>query len=135
MIHFSCMYTKNFDAWNTKKKNTEKKERILYIKEREIWWCTLGVNIGKEIDGKHDIFERPVLVIKVLSKETFFVLPLSTKGTISRDHFRIVTEKMQSYVKLSQAKIVSCKRFSRKVDTVSKKTFEEIKASFIDYIS
>lgn len=32
--------------------------------EREIWWCSLGVNIGFEQDGTNDLFERPVLVIK-----------------------------------------------------------------------
>ncbi len=129
------MYTKDFDNWNIKKKETESKNRVFFIKEREIWWCTIGVNVGKEIDGKHDIFERPVLVIKVMSKETFFVLPLTTKGSESRDHVRIETDKMKSFAKLSQAKVVSCKRFSRKVDTVPREVYDKVKASFIDYIS
>ena len=55
------MHAKDFDRWNEKKKHVEATERIFYVKEREIWWCMLGVNVGREIDGKNDVFERPVL--------------------------------------------------------------------------
>jgi hypothetical protein len=34
-----------------------------YVHEREVWGCSLGANIGVEADGKHDNFERPVLVL------------------------------------------------------------------------
>ena len=41
---------KNFDTWNIKKKHVNRGESRLYT-EREIWWCSLGVNIGSEQDG------------------------------------------------------------------------------------
>ena len=128
------MYIKDFDSWNLKKQGIEKRVKKLYVKEREVWWCMLGVNVGQEIDGKHQIFERPVLIIKVISRETFFVLPLTTKGKEDRDHRMIKTKKMVSFVKLSQARVVSSKRLSRKVDTVPDELFKEIKKAFIEYI-
>lgn len=35
-----------------------------YFKEREIWWCLLGMNVGHEQDGKNENFESPVSVLK-----------------------------------------------------------------------
>ena len=129
------MYQKDFESWNKEKQKIEKKERKLYIKEREIWWCSLGVNIGSELDGKNDSYERPVLVIKILSKGTFLTLPLTTKGKVDRDHVQIKTDKVISFVSLSQVRVVSIKRFSRKVDTLPKELFTAIQKTFIAYIT
>ncbi len=129
------MHYKDFDRWNERKKHIDTKDRIFYVKEREIWWCTLGINVGKEIDGKNDVFERPVLILKVLSKETFLILPLTTKGEDDRNHRKVVTQKVTSYAKLSQSRVVSNKRFSRRVDIIPKDQFKMVKSAFIEYIS
>ena len=47
------------------------------IKERDIWWCSIGVNIGDEIDGKNELFHRPVLILKKFSSELCLVAPTS----------------------------------------------------------
>lgn len=55
---------KNFDKWNGEKKRVNIRDENTLFHEREVWWCSLGVNIGFEQDGKNDIFERPVLIIR-----------------------------------------------------------------------
>ena len=70
---------KDFNRWNVLKKYLNDAGRIFYAHPREIWWCSLGINVGAEIDGKHENFERPVIVMKVYSKETLIVLPLTSK--------------------------------------------------------
>jgi hypothetical protein len=57
--------SKNFDAWNEQKKVADTREiaRDFFFHEREVWWCALGANVGMEADGKHDQFERPVLIV------------------------------------------------------------------------
>ena len=47
--------------------------------EREIWWCSLGVNVGHEEDGKNEQFERPALILKKWSNKTVIILPMTTK--------------------------------------------------------
>jgi hypothetical protein len=60
---------KDFDEWNEEKKNFEKySPESLIFHEREIWWCSLGVNLGDEQDGKNNLFERPVLVVRKTSQ-------------------------------------------------------------------
>jgi mRNA interferase MazF len=70
---------KDFDSWNELKKKIEENTHDVHIKEWEIWWSTLGLNIGSESCGKWPEFRRPVLIIKRLSHSTCFVIPLSTK--------------------------------------------------------
>jgi mRNA-degrading endonuclease toxin of MazEF toxin-antitoxin module len=52
--------------------------------EGEIWWTSLGENIGNEIQGKDRNFTRPVIIYKRLSRTFYFVIPVTTqphKGT------------------------------------------------------
>ena len=55
---------KPFDRWNKVKQRLERKniDNSFHFYEREVWWCSLGVNVGVEVDGKNHQFERPVLV-------------------------------------------------------------------------
>ena len=56
---------KDFNGWNIEKQNIEStKKDTLPFHEREIWWCSIGINLGDEQDGKNELYERPVLVIK-----------------------------------------------------------------------
>lgn len=56
---------KDFDTWSKEKKTLEQEGHdSLVFHEREIWWCSIGINVGDEQDGKNERFERPVLVLK-----------------------------------------------------------------------
>jgi len=60
-----------FIAWSKLKVRLHiKPDNGVYFREREIWWASLGANIGYEQDGKHENFERPVLVLKKFSRHT-----------------------------------------------------------------
>ncbi len=43
---------KDFGNWHNKKDKLENIEKRPFFKEREIWFCYLGLNIGDEEDGK-----------------------------------------------------------------------------------
>ena len=71
---------KDFQKWHTKKTEIERSNDIrIFFHEREVWWCTIGSNVGFEQDGKGEKFARPVLIFKKFNKEIFWALPLSTK--------------------------------------------------------
>ncbi|MCX6780980.1 MAG: hypothetical protein NT003_02595 [Candidatus Magasanikbacteria bacterium] len=67
------MEWKKFDEWNNLKQRLHGRVWRHYIREGEIWFCSLGVNIGWEQDGKNETFERPVLVVRKLSRHYFWV--------------------------------------------------------------
>jgi len=70
---------KDFDRWNIMKKNLEESSIDMIMKEWEIWWANIGLNIGSESCWKWKSFRRPILVIRKLSHENCIVLPLSTQ--------------------------------------------------------
>ena len=57
-----------FDDWNIIKKDVHSsdKNKSLFFNEKEVWWVTIGINIGLEIYGKGSSFTRPVLILKKL---------------------------------------------------------------------
>jgi mRNA interferase MazF len=71
---------KDYSEWHEKKTDIElSSETRVFFHEREVWWCSLGANVGFEQDGKGIKFARPVIVFKKFNKEVFWALPLSTK--------------------------------------------------------
>ena len=118
---------KDFDSWNKIKKELNSHDIDRFAHPREIWWCSLGINIGAEIDGKNDNFERTIIVLKVYNKETLLVLPITTKIKDDKFHHKIQTEQKTVWVKLTQPRVVSSKRLLRKVDILSEDKFETLK--------
>jgi len=120
------------DAWNTLKKLLTKRNRTLFCKPREVWWCSLGVNVGGEIYGKGAIFERPVLILSIFNHEMIFVIPLTSQ----KKHFDQTTpiefNNKISYGIFSQMRAISTKRLSRKIKMLPKETFESIRASCLE---
>lgn len=71
-------YVKDFDGWNPQKKKISDRNPPTF-KLREIWWCSTGINVGVEQDGKNVLFERPVLVVRKFNNRIFWGVPLTTK--------------------------------------------------------
>ena len=133
-------HVKNFDAWNEIKKETDATVRQVFAHEREVWWCSLGINIGAEIDGKHDGFERPVIIMRVYNKDTMLVLPATSRAKLDKFHTSLKIQSKDKntkaattktvYVKLTQARVISSKRLIRKVSVVNKEDFSNIQNEF-----
>jgi mRNA-degrading endonuclease toxin of MazEF toxin-antitoxin module len=53
------------------------------FREREIWWCHLGLNIKHEADGKGNELRRPVLVLRKFNTNCFIGVPLTTASRLT----------------------------------------------------
>jgi mRNA-degrading endonuclease toxin of MazEF toxin-antitoxin module len=117
---------KSFDKWNELKKILNEKENIPFANSREIWWCSIGINIGTEEDGKNELFERPIIILRVLNKNTLRVAPLTSKEKSNEHNFAISYHDRVGSVILSQIKTISTKRLSRKLARLDKEQFEKL---------
>ena len=127
---------KNFDTWNTMKKHIEYSESRIVCNEREIWWCSLGLNIGHEQDGKNEKFERPVLIIRKFSRFTCLCIPLTTSTKENIFHKPIPSFGEANFVITSQIKLISTKRLLRRFNKIiSRKDFREIKKAIHNLIN
>ena len=119
--------TKDFDTWNLKKKSLEIKDDIPFYATREIWFCSLGVNLGFEQDGKNDEFERPVLVLKKFNKNVFWGVPLSTKIKPKNRHYLTLKQGTFEYSAIiSQLRLYDSKRLQRKLYMMDKKSYDAL---------
>jgi len=117
---------KDFDNWNETKKNIQNIETLPDFHMREIWFCSIGRNIGIEENGKHDNFERPVLILRKFNKSMLLIAPL-TSNHKDLPFYHLLDYPTNSSVMLSQIKIIDAKRLLRKVRTISKDEFSIIK--------
>ncbi len=120
---------KDFDSWNSEKKIIDEKiiNKDLFFHEREIWWCSTGLNIGVESNGKHDNFERPMIIIKKFNSEMIWALPLTTQTKNNPYCYLLEHGSIKSCVVLSQIKTISTKRLLRKTGSISVSDFQKIK--------
>ncbi len=127
---------KDFQKWNTKKEFLHKEKVRPFFHEREIWFCTLGVNIGFEQDGSGIEFLRPVVIIKKFNNEVFWGLPLTKNLKKSKHYYQFFIEgqKETSTAILSQIRLVDAKRLQYKMGNIDDKDLVGIKKRLAEFL-
>lgn len=113
--------SQEYDNWNEKKKLIEQDERFksIYFRQGDIWWCSIGKNIGTESFGKGENFRRPILILKKLSAEMCIALPISTQKKEGSWFVEIVFQNEKRWVLLHQIRMVHVKRFQRHMGEIA----------------
>ncbi len=124
-IGSSFMEGYNFDEWNFLKQRLDDTPVRHFCREREIWICAIGKNIGREQNGKREMFQRPVLVIRKFGSGIFFGVPLTS--TVSQSDF-VLQISGGSFLVLSQMRIFDMRRLIRKTRRLEAREFEIILA-------
>lgn len=129
-------YTKDFDKWIVRKKNLHDKVSVPPLfKERDIWWVSVGVNVGFEEDGKDVNYVRPVLIIKKFNREIFLGVPMSTKLKDNKYYVPVTVKNNIVSVMTSQIRVFSSKRIWNKLAELDhgdfSKILEELKKFFV----
>lgn len=129
-------YEKQFNEWNKDKQHINNNKKIIYFKEGDIWWVSLGINIGVEIDGKKNHFERPVIILKRVNYHSAIIIPLTS--TIRENDDRFVNYEIDGIKKsanISQIRMIDTKRFRRKAKIkLPIDNFREIKSRLKKYL-
>lgn len=118
---------KDFDGWNQQKKSTNARANRAPFKECDVWWCSLGTNVGDEQDGKGRFFSRPVLVLKKFNARIFIGLPLSTQLKDKPYYHRFHFKGIHQSVILSQIRLIDAKRLENRMGEVPSHEMDNIK--------
>ncbi len=124
----------SFDDWNELKKKINKRNKKLKFKNKDIFFISIGKNVGYEQYGKGKEFLRPVLVLKKLSKETFFGIPLTSKEKVGNYYFSFKHRNKISTAMFNQARVFDIKRVKFSYGSVGRNTFEKIRRKFSEFI-
>ena len=121
---------KKFQEWHILKENLHNNNKKVRFKEREIFWASIGVNIGFEQDGKGVILSRPVLILKKQNNDLFFGIPLSTKIKKGTFFFEFELNGKASNALLVQGRTYDVKRLENTLGMMDKNDFYLLKLSF-----
>ncbi len=119
-----------YNKWNELKIIIDNQDRkSFYIKPREVWNIHTWKNIWYESYWKWDFFTRPVLIIKIVWT-MIFTVSMTTNWKIDNKFYHKLDNKYfekDSFVTLSQVKVLDKKRFIEKIWKIDTTEFIEIK--------
>jgi len=126
---------KRFNQWNELKQSLNAKDKIMHIKQGEIYFISIGQNIGFETYGKDKLFLRPVLVYKKLSKYSFIGIPLTSKVKEGSYFFNFqYKQEKESTALLSQVRSFDTKRIAYYSGNIKNSDFSKLKEKLIRLI-
>jgi mRNA interferase MazF len=126
-------FIKRFQEWfAVKPKLDESNSKPPFTKEGQMWWCSVGENIGTEISGKSSNFTRPVVILKKLSRYQFMVIPCSTKIKEGSWYVQFNHRDKKQVANLSQARTVDFRRLTTLMGDLDNKDFIDIKNGFLN---
>ena len=124
---------RKLNKWFKVKFNIDCAGKTLAFKERDIWWCDIGENVGVEINGKGEFFRRPVLVFKKINQYSFMGIPLTSQPHIGAWYVKIEFQDKINMVNLAQAKTLSVKRLQRRMGQLTSGDFAKVRQGFQKY--
>lgn len=110
-------------------KNTHKPP---FVSEGDIWWCSLGENIGSEINGKSSQFSRPAIVLKKLAHGFYFVIPTSTQKRSGSWYVPFRHKGKHMVACLQQARSIDYRRLWSKLGSLDDTDVTRVKDGFHD---
>lgn len=118
---------KDFRRWHKEKERLNRVKGVALFREREIWWCVLGANVGSEQDGDSELFTRPVAILKKFNLDACLVIPLTAQPKEGKYYHCIGTVAgREATAVLSQIRFIDRKRLARKITTLSENSFYEL---------
>jgi mRNA interferase MazF len=126
---------KNFWKWHLRKNNLHKDKIRANFHEREVWFASLGVNLGFEQDGKGKEFLRPVVVVKKFNNEIFWGIPTTKKEKTGIFYFRFLYKENDSTTAiLSQLRLMDSKRLKYQIGAIEENDFAYMKRRIISFL-
>lgn len=126
---------KDFDSWNERKKKIHSVSENKLYHQRQMWWCSLGLNVGFEQDGTGEEHERPVLILKGLRRNTCLVVPLTSSPGKHKMRVPIgIVEGRNASALLSQVRVIDTKRLINKIGFLEKTALETIRKAVRDML-
>ncbi len=126
---------KDFQEWHKKKAVLHDEKERPFFHEMEIWFCSLGSNIGYEQDGRGEKFLRPVIILKKFNQEVCWILPLTKSERTGQHYFSFQFNGQRSNAILSQIRLIDGKRLQYKFGNLDREDFKAIKKRLMQFLA
>ena len=132
---YKLLYPNKFDKWNRLKQNLNTKNKPITFYQGNIYFMSIGKNIGYEVYGKGELFLRPVLVYKKLSKSTFLGIPLTSQEKTGSYFFSFSYKKDKiSTAMLHQMRVFDINRSEYLSGKINKNTYKNLEKRVQEFL-
>lgn len=122
---------KRFLEWiRLKKMLHEKMKEPPHVFEGDIWWASIGENIGFEINGKSQFFSRPVIIFKKLSRQFYLVIPTTSQEKKGSWFVSMISTLIIKTACLHQIRVMDYRRLHSRLGQLHESDFKNIKNGF-----
>ena len=118
-----------FLNWARVKYSLNIKESRSTVRERQIYWCSVGYNVGHEENGKGDKYRRPILVFKKFNDRLFWGIPMTTKVKENPYYVKVNVDEEVRCVMVSQLRVMDANRIIEPMERLSLEEFKKVKDS------
>ncbi len=126
---------KDFFGWAEKKQKVHERKQAPFFNVGQIWWCSLGANVGTEQDGKGSDFLRPIVILTKFNEHSCLVLPLTGRRRAGRFHVPLgEVHGRQSSAILSQLRLIDSRRLKNKIGAISRAKHSALKKAVMDIL-
>ncbi len=126
------LHIKRFFEWiGLKAKLDLRQDKVPYVSAGEIWWASLGENVGYEINGKNSEFTRPVVIFKKLSRGFYFVIPLTTQVREGTWYASFRIGNKEQFACLHQARSIDYRRLHSRLGRLDAFSYGKIESGFL----
>lgn len=128
---------KDFVKWHNEKTEIHNDKIRPFFHEREVWFSSLGENVGFEQDGRGEKFLRPLLILRKFNNEVAWIVPLTRTQKSGKYyfHFSLIDSvgktKEESVAILSQIRLVDAKRLDYKIGDIPEDEFRKLKEALV----
>jgi mRNA-degrading endonuclease toxin of MazEF toxin-antitoxin module len=123
-----------FELWHKLKEKLHISLSRKLFNERDIYWCSMGLNVGDEENGKGASYVRPVLIIRKFNRDLFLGVPLSTQIKEKWYYKQITFNGKTQSVMISQIKCLSAKRLFKYLGKLDDKDFKYIQEEIVNMV-
>jgi mRNA interferase MazF len=100
-----------------------------------VWWCTIGHNIGHELDGRSKLYWRPVLVLRKLSLVHLLGVPL-TRSTNKLPHrIPLFFRGKKGYVAVDQVRSLDARRLRQLLGVLSPEELRLVRQKLVSLVA
>ncbi len=125
---------KDYQKWHKVKTGLDSQTQIPFYNEREVWWCSLGLNVGVEIDGKNQLFTRPAPILRKFNRHMFWGLPLTSQNKTGEIYHTFYLHGREETINFAQLRLFSSKRLIRRMGKISHGQQHSILRHLIDIL-
>jgi len=132
---YQTLHQDKFDIWSNLKKKLHKKQEIIKFSNKNIYFMSIGQNVGSESYGKNSLFLRPVLVYKKLSKTMFVGIPLTSSCKQGSYYFSFSYKRDKtSTAMLNQMRVFDIRRSEYLSGYMNVKDFAKLKQKIQEFM-